>query len=295
MAVGVPSLSEQMRARKSVGPRWKLLAYLAPASVFYAIFLLVPYGLILEMSFFSYSSTKLYLPGFTLQNYVDVLTDSFYVALIARSIGLGILVTAVCIVLGFPLALKIAKSGPTMKSALIAVTLSPLLINLVVRSYAWIVLLGDTGVVNNWLKAIGVIEAPLPLSGNTFSVVVGLVHISLPLMTLSLIGVLERIDNSLVDAAESLGASRARVLWKVILPLTVPGIAAGSLLVFSLVVSAFVTPVILGGSRVSTISTVIYEKFTSSVNWPVGATLVMVLLVINFAVMAIHARVFKEQ
>lgn len=295
MAVGVPLISEQTRARKSLGPRWKLLAYLAPACVFYVIFLLVPYGLILEMSFFSYSSTKLYLPGFTLHNYVDVLTDSFYIALIARSIGLGILVTAVCIVLGFPLALKIAKSGPTMKSALIAVTLSPLLINLVVRSYAWIVLLGDTGVVNNWLKAIGLIEAPLSLSGNTFSVVVGLVHISLPLMTLSLIGVLERIDNSLVDAAESLGASRARVLWKVILPLTVPGIAAGSLLVFSLVVSAFVTPVLLGGSRVSTISTVIYEKFTSSVNWPVGATLVMVLLVINFAVMAIHARVFKEQ
>ncbi|NKL39055.1 ABC transporter permease subunit [Rhizobium leguminosarum bv. viciae] len=101
-------------------------------------------------------------------------------------------------------------------------------------------------------------------------------------------------DKTLVDAAESLGASRARVLWKVILPLTVPGIAAGSLLVFSLVVSAFVTPVLLGRNRVSTSSTVIYEKFTSSVNWPVGATLVMVLLVINFAVMAIHARVFKE-
>lgn len=295
MSVDVLLLSQQTRSRKSPGPRLRLLAYLAPASVFYIIFLLVPYWLILEMSFFSYSSTKLYLPGFTLENYINVLTDKFYIALIARSIGLGILVTAVCVFLGFPLALKIARSGPTMKSALIALTLSPLLINLVVRSYAWIVLLGDTGVINNWLKGVGLISSPLPLSGNTFSVAVGLVHISLPLMTLSLIGVLERIDRSLIDAAESLGASRARVLWKVVLPLTVPGIAAGSLLVFSLVVSAFVTPVLLGGSRVSTISTVIYEKFTSSVNWPVGATLVMVLLVINFVVMAIHARIFKEQ
>ncbi|CAH1659585.1 putative spermidine/putrescine transport system permease protein [Hyphomicrobiales bacterium] len=276
-------------------PWSKMCSYLAPITAFYIVFLIVPYALILEMSFFSFSSTKLYIPILTLKNYVDVLTDTYYLLLIVRSIGLGILVTLICILLGFPLALKIARSGAAMKSALIALTLSPLLINLVVRSYAWIVLLGDTGLINSWLKAAGIIEAPLPLNGNTFAVVVGLVHISLPLMVLSLIGILEKIDKSLIDAAESLGASRSRILRKVVLPLSVPGIAAGSLLVFSLAISAFVTPVLLGGSRVSTISTLIYEKFTYSVNWPVGATLVMVLLVINVAVMALHGRLFKEQ
>ena len=160
-----------------------------------------------------------------------------------------------------------------MKSALIAIALSPLLINLVVRTYAWLVLLGDTGVINNWLRALGLIGGPLPLSGNLFSVVVGLVHICLPLMALSLLGVLERIDRTLEDAADSLGASRWRILRRIILPLSLPGIGAGSLLVFTFTISAFITPSLLGGNRVSTISTLIYEKFTFSANWPVGATL----------------------
>ena len=190
---------------------------------------------------------------------------------------IGVVVTVISLILGYPLALKIARSGPTMKSVLIAVTLSPLLINLLVRTYAWLVLLGDTGVVNNWLRAAGIISRPLPLGGNMFSVIVGLVHISLPLMALSLIGVLERIDASLVDAADSLGASRGRILRRIILPLSLPGIGAGSLLVFSFAISSFITPALLGGNRVSTISTLIYEKFTFSSNWPVGATLVVVL------------------
>jgi len=154
---------------------------------------------------------------------------------------------------------------------------------------------GDTGVINTWLKAMGVIAAPLPLSSNTFSVVVGLVHIGLPLMVLSLIGVLERMDKALMDAAESLGAGRARVLRRIVLPISMPGIGAGSLLVFTFTISAFITPAMLGGNRVSTISTLIYEKFTFSANWPVGATLVVVLLLINLAVITLHSRLFPEE
>ena len=222
------------------------------------------------------------------------MTDPFYLLLMARTVGLGMLVTVISLVLAYPLALKIVRSGPAMRSALIAVALSPLLINLVVRTYAWLVLLGDAGVVNNWLRALGLIGAPLPLSGNMVSVVIGLVHISLPLMALSLIGVLERIDRTLEDAADSLGASRGRILRRIILPLSLPGAAAGSLLVFTFTISAFVTPALLGGNRVSTISTLIYEKFTFSANWPVGATLVVVLLVINVGIVALHGRLFRE-
>ena len=276
--------------RRSLG----LLLSLSPVTLFYAGFLVLPYLLVLRLSFFRYSSMRLYIPEFTLANYVSVVTDPFYLALMARTIGLGLLITMISLVLGYPLALKIARARPAMKSVLIAITLSPLLINLVVRTYAWLVLLGDTGVINRWLQAIGVIGAPLPLSGNTFSVVVGLVHICLPLMVLSLIGVLERMDRALLDAAESLGASRGRVLRRIVLPLSWPGIGAGSLLVFSFAISAFITPSLLGGNRVSTISTLIYEKFTFSANWPVGATLVMVLLVINVGVVAVHGRLFRE-
>lgn len=274
--------------------RLSLLLYLGPVTLFYLVFLVLPYAMVLRLSVFRFSSMRLYVAEFTTANYAAVLTDPFYLALLARTIGLGLVVTLITLVLGYPLALLIARAGPALKSALIAVTLSPLLINLVVRTYAWLVLLGDTGVVNRWLQALGLTAGPLPLGGNMFSVVIGLVHISLPLMALSLIGVLERIDPALIDAADSLGASRARILRRVILPLTWPGVGAGSLLVFSFAISAFITPALLGGNRVSTISTLIYEKFTFSSNWPVGATLVMVLLVINAGVVMLHARVFRE-
>lgn len=274
--------------------RTELLLYLGPVALFYLLFLVLPYAMVLRLSFFRFSAMKLYVPEFTLANYAAVVTDPFYLILLARTVGLGLVVTVVTLVLGYPLALLIARAGPALKSTLIAVTLSPLLINLVVRTYAWLVLLGDTGIVNRWLQAAGLTGGPLPLGGNTFSVVMGLVHISLPLMALSLIGVLERIDTALIDAADSLGASRARILRRIVLPLSLPGIGAGSLLVFSFAISAFVTPALLGGNRVSTISTLIYEKFTFSANWPVGATLVMVLLVINAGVVALHARLFRE-
>ncbi len=274
--------------------RLSLLLYIAPVTIFYVVFLVVPYAMLLRLSLFRFSAMRLYIPELTLTNYVTVMTDPFYLMLMARTVGLGLLVTVISLVLAYPLALKIVRSGPAMRSALIAVALSPLLINLVVRTYAWLVLLGDAGVVNNWLLALGLIGAPLPLSGNMVSVVIGLVHISLPLMALSLIGVLERIDRTLEDAADSLGASRGRILRRIILPLSLPGAAAGSLLVFTFAISAFVTPALLGGNRVSTISTLIYEKFTFSANWPVGATLVVVLLVINVGIVALHGRLFRE-
>ncbi len=272
----------------------ELLLYLAPVTLFYVVFLILPYLMVLRLSFFQFSPMHLYIPEFTWANYAAVLTDRFYLGLLARTIGLGLLVTLVSLMLGYPLALKISRAGPAMKSVLLAITLSPLLINLVVRTYAWLVLLGDTGVVNHWLQALGVTAGPLPLGGNMFSVIVGLVHICLPLMALSLVGVLERIDPALFDAAESLGASRGRVLRRIVLPLSMPGIGAGSLLVFSFTISAFVTPALLGGNRVTTISTLIYEKFTFSSNWPVGATLVVFLLVINIAVVILHGRLFRE-
>jgi putative spermidine/putrescine transport system permease protein len=283
-----------MSANVAALRRLALLVYLGPATLFYLGFLVLPYLMVLRLSFFRFSSLQLYIASFTLANYAAVLTDPFYLLLMARTLLLGLGVTLLCLLLGYPLALMIARARPTLRSALLAITLSPLLINLVVRSYAWLVLLGDTGVANRWLQAIGLIAGPLPLSGNMFSVVIGLVHISLPLMVVSLIGVLARIDPALAEAADSLGASRARVLRRIILPLSLPGIGSGSLLVFSFTISAFITPALLGGNRVSTVSTLIYQKFTFSVNWPVGATLVVVLLVLNLGVALLHARLFRE-
>ena len=269
------------------------VAYFAPVLLFYLGFLVLPYLVLLRLSFYRFSSMQMFIPTFTLANYAAVLGDPFYWGLIGRTLGLGLGVTAVTLLLGYPLALKIARAGPRLKPVLLAVTLSPLLINLVVRTYAWLVLLGDTGVINRGLMAAGLIHAPLPINGNLVSVTIGMVHIGLPLMVLSLVGVIERIDRALAEAASSLGASPARVAGRVTLPLSLPGIGSGCLLVFCFTISAFVTPAVLGGNRVATVSTMIYEKFTFSVNWPMGATLVVFLLAMTLAVVALHGRVFR--
>ncbi|HKX08991.1 MAG TPA: ABC transporter permease [Stellaceae bacterium] len=269
-------------------------SYFAPIALFYAVFLIAPYAAVLVVSFRRFSSATLYTSTYTFDNYLSVLTDRFYLSLLLGTIALGVAVTLLTLVLGYPLALRIVRSTPRMKAILLAIALSPLLINLVVRTYAWLVLLGDHGIVNNWLMALSVISSPLPISGNVVSVTIGLVHVALPLMILSLVGIMERIDPDLLDAAESLGAAPLRILRRVHFPLALPGVGAGSLLVFCFTISAFVTPQLLGGHRYSTIATVIFEKFTFSLNWPLGAALVFVLLALNFAVILLHGRIFRE-
>jgi putative spermidine/putrescine transport system permease protein len=269
-------------------------AMILPVVVFYLLFLAWPYLALLAMSLYRFNSTTLYTPTFTLENYISVLGDGFYISLLGSTVLLGLGVTLATLLLGYPLAMAIVRARPRMKAFLLIVSLSPLLVNLVVRTYAWLVLLGDKGIINAWLMSLGAIAEPLPINNNFVAVSLGLVHVTLPLMIISLVGIMERIDPSLLEAAESLGAGPWRILSRVHFQLCLPGVGTGSLLVFCSAISAFVTPRLLGGNRFSTISTVIYEKFMFSLNWPLGATLVFLLLAINFAVIAIHGRLFRE-
>jgi len=286
-------------ARSSKGmrnpPRGRMSTLLSPIATFYALFLLLPYFYIFWLSLTRYSSTQLYVPDLGLHNYIRILTDSYYLGLLAQTIGLGLFVMSVTLLLGYPLAMRIVAAGKTAKPILLILVMTPLLVNVVVRTYAWLVLLGDNGVINKALSGIGLIDAPLPISGNFFSVAIGLVHLSLPLMVLSLVSVMEKLDKGLFEAGESLGAGPMKMLVGVHIPLCMQGIGAGSLLVFCTVISAFVTPQLLGGNRFSTISTIIYQKFTFSMNWPVGAALVFVLLSLNFAVILLHSFMFREK
>ena len=182
------------------------LLLLAPVIVFYAIFLLGPYAGLLAMSLYRFSSTAIYSATLTFENYVAVLTDLFYLRRLGGTILLGLGVTLITLLLGYPLALSIVRAPPRLRAILLIIALSPMLVNLVVRTYAWLVLLGDKGIINAWLMAAGVIASPLPINTNFFAVTIGLVHVTLPLMILSLVGIMERIDQSLLEAAESLGA-----------------------------------------------------------------------------------------
>ena len=268
---------------------------MAPLTLFYAAFLILPYAYMVMLSFVRFNPRTMYDPVPTLENYELVLTDPFYLSLLGSTIGLGVAVTLITLLMGYPLAMKIVGASPRVKTLLLVLVLSPLLINLVVRTYAWLVLLGDKGVINQTLIAIGLIGEPLPINRNFVSVALGLVHISLPLMVLSLISIMERMDHAVLEAGESLGASSFRILTRLHIPLALPGIGAGSLLVFCTVISAFVTPQLLGGNRFSTVSTVIFQKFTFSMNWPLGATLALILLALNGAVIALHGYLFRER
>lgn len=294
MSVATPAIP----LSSQVGPAatgLRISYLLAPITGFYALFLILPYGYILWLSSTHYNSTLLFEPTFTLENYVSVLTDPYYLGLLAETVGLGLFVTFVCLLVGYPLAMKIVASRPHIKSLLLMLVMSPLLVNVVVRTYAWLVLLGDNGIVNKGLMNLGLITSPLPISSNFISVAIGLTHLSLPLMVLSLVSIMEKLDMTLIEAGRSLGAGSFRILRKLHFPLCWQGVGTGSLLVFCTVISAFVTPQLLGGNRFSTISTVIYQKFTFSMNWPVGATLVFILLALNFAVILLHGYVFRER
>lgn len=276
------------------GGRGRLILFMAPVMLVYLLFLVLPTAQMLRMSLDRFSSLTLFAPDLTLASYTGLFRDSFYVSLFGHTLLLGLLVTLAASLLGYPLAVIVARGPARWRGLLMAIVLSPLLINLVVRSYAWLVLLGDHGVLNQWLTGLGVIDRPLALTGNMLGVVIALTHIGLPLMVLSLASVMGGIDERLLEAAESLGASRARRFWKVFFPMALPGLGSGSLLVFCLTVSAFITPQLLGGGRVQTVAGVVYQKFTLSLNWPVGSALVFLLLVLNLGLMTLHGRVFRH-
>lgn len=288
---GGGTLESHARRRMRLGRA----ARLAPITLLYVIGLVLPYLYLLRMSFNKYDALLIFREAFALDNYVKLLTDSFYLKVVVDTIGLGLAVTLLTLVLGYPIAWKIARSTARVKSLLLAAVLSPLLINLVVRTYAWLTLLGDNGVLNNWLMALGLTGSPLPLSDNFWTVVMGLGHVTLPFMVLSLVSVMESLPAQVLEAAENLGASRWRIFSDVVWPLTWPGVGAGSILVFCFSISAFVTPALLGGGKVSTVSTLIYEQFTFSVNWPLGSALVFILLAMNMIVIVLHARMFRSE
>lgn len=163
-----------------------------------------------------------------------------------------------------------------------------------VSSYGWIVILGNRGVINNALIGLGLIDTPVKLMFTNIAIVVGLVHIVMPFMVLSILAALERIDPLLAEAATTLGANRLRTLWHVILPLALPGIGAGTTIVFSLAMSAYVTPAVLGGSGPNFITTLIYHQFVTLFNWPFGATVAALLLSVSVGIVFFYVRVLSR-
>jgi putative spermidine/putrescine transport system permease protein len=226
--------------------------------------------------------------GFGLTNFSRFANDDFVIGRLLRTLAIGAIVTLGTLLLGIPLSIAIWKMSGRIKAIILALVLTPLLVSIVVSAYGWSVLLGQRGLINDTLLSLGLIGKPLKLMHSDFAIVIGLVHILLPFMVLNLLAALERVPSAALEAAATLGASPLRVHAFVTLPLASAGIRSGVLLVFSLAVSAFVTPTILGGNGTPVFSMVVYEQFSASFQWAYGAALAISLLLITGMIVALY-------
>ena len=223
--------------------------------------------------------------SFSLQLYIDFFKDSYFMAVLGRTLSISLIVTIFCAVLGLPAAYVISGVSKKWRGILIALTLFPLLTNSVIRSFAWITILGKNGVINNLLMMFGVINEPLSLLYTDFSIIIGSVYLFLPTMIMTLVGVLENIDDDLLEAAATLGLSPLKGFFKIILPLSLPGMIVGSILVFTGTLTAYTTPQLLGGNKKMMLATLLYQRATTLGDWTSASVIALVMIVITFAVM----------
>jgi putative spermidine/putrescine transport system permease protein len=231
----------------------------------------------------------------TLSNYVLFLTDTHYLGVLVDTFLLGIIVVTSCAVLGYPVAYFLARTQSRFRSLYIFLVFGPLLISSVIRNLGWMPLLGTNGFINWLLVTIGVVDQPLRLLNSFVGVVIGTVHAMLPFMILMLMTVIRRISLSLEEAALNLGASPWRKFWLVIFPLSLPGLIGGYLIVFTLTISAYTTPAMLGGNRVTVMSTFIAQQVRYVLNYPFGATTSVILMVAAIAVTLLATRLAEKR
>jgi putative spermidine/putrescine transport system permease protein len=219
--------------------------------------------------------------AWTPENYIKFFTEPYYLNVLGTTLKIAALCTALSLVFGFPVAYSLAKSRSRFKSLLIILLVFPLMVGNVVRAAGWMVMLGNAGFVNALLVHFGIVAQPVRLLYTPLAVVLGTTGVVLPYMILTLQSVLEGIDLSVEEAARNLGASFAQTFTAVVLPMSLPGVAAGSMLVFILCMNAYATPVLLGGTGLTMMTPAIYDQIGKAANWPFGAALALILMVVT--------------
>ena len=254
-----------------------------PLGAFFVVFFLAPLLLLLLISF--YADTA--MTHFGLAQYAKFLLDPFSLKVLGATLWLGVEVTALCLLLGFPLAYLYVRVPGWLQGTLVLIVLLPLLTSVVVRTFAWIVILGRQGIVNTMLLDLGVIDSPLRLLYTEGGVVVALAQVQMPLMVLPLITALTRIDPNLADASSALGAGYWRTFFKITLPLALPGIVAGCLLTYAAALSAFITQTLIGGGQMLFMPMYLYQQASTLQNWPFAAAISFIFLIAVLGVITI--------
>jgi spermidine/putrescine transport system permease protein len=250
--------------------------FLLPARVWIALFFAAPLAIICAYSFLTRGDYGGVEHPWTIESYTR-LADPLYLAILWRSLWIAGLSTAICVALGFPLALFISRAGKR-KNLYLQLVLLPFWTSFLVRTYAWLFILRDTGLINTALSALHIVRSPLPLLYNDGAVLLGLVYSFLPFFVLPVYATLERLDPALAEAAADLGAPPWRTLWRVVIPVSKPGIIAGAVLVFIPCLGAYLTPDLLGGGKSVMLGNLVQNQFTTARDWPFGSAASLVLM-----------------
>lgn len=274
--------------RRAPGQRTKQsLLLMAPMMLLFLVGFVAPLFFVLRFSFEHFNGDASQSRMFTAEQFIAVFTTPLYGELIVRTLGLALATTVISALIGYPLALAITRGPGFLRGGLMAIVMVPMLTSVVVKTFGWSVLLSSDGFLQSSLDAIGLSSVKLLFT--PIGIVIGLVHTYFPFMVLSLVTAVGAIDRRTEEAAESLGSTRTRIFFRITLPQSLNGLAAGSALTFVTSMSALVTPQILGGGKVSTIVTVIYQQATSAQNWPLASALGVVLLAITLVILILQA------
>ena len=268
-----------LAARERRGGRLSTAATLiGPATIFVTIGLLIPILILFRYSLNAFVPGKLMVEALTIQNYVLFFTDPYYTAAFYRTLRVAGIVTALCLLLAFPLAYVLARTQSRFKNLLIMLVVLPLFVGNAVRAAGWMTVFGNRGFLNVTLQWAGITAEPVRFMYTEFAVIVGILAVNLPYVVLTLQSVLEGIDRSVEDAAFSLGAGPLTMARRVLLPLAVPGFVAGAMFCFILTMNAYATPVLLGGPEFVMMGPLVYVQFAAKSNWPFGAAVSFVLM-----------------
>ncbi len=278
---------------RNEGSRAVLLA--GPALLLFVGAVLVPIAMTVLLSFNEWGQYKGIEPVITLKNWREIATDSYFLEIFLRTFRIALIVTAVAVLIGTPEAYILSRMAPPWRGLFLMIVLGPLLISVVARTLGFALLFGSTGLVSNALLRLGLIASPISLMFSETGVVIALVHVLVPFVVISVWASLQRLDPQVENAAVSLGASALTVARRIVLPQIMPGVLSGAIVVFALAASAFATPAIIGGRRLKVASTLAYDEFLNTLNWPLGAAIAVLLLAALVAIIVGSNRMVERR
>ena len=248
---------------------------LLPLAALFVAFFVAPLFVLVVLSL----HTDTNMTTFTFGHYVKFFTDSFNYSILLETLLLGVKATSVCLIFGYPIAWICARSGARLQSIIVFLVILPILTSVVVRTFAWIVILGRQGIINQVALGLGLTSEPIRLLYTETGVVMVLAQVQMPLMVLPILTVLSRMDPNLADASRVLGAGEWRTLWRITVPLSLPGVIAGCILTYTACITAFVTQTLIGGARLIYMPLNIYQQAIGANNWPFAAALSVIFMV----------------